>query len=543
MDKYQANGQMLKQMFLAAVNKLNAEKASVDSLNVFPVPDGDTGTNMSLTLNSVGKFISRIDESKLTVGKVASEMAYGALMGARGNSGVILSQILGGFSKALAHEEVLTPKLLAAAFSGGVEAAYKAVVKPMEGTILTVAREAGAYLNEKLTNESTLEDGLRLYLEEGYRSLARTPEILPVLKQAGVVDAGAKGLLIMVEGMLSGLLGESIETIATVEENFSMATDEHYFANPDDIVFQYCTELIIRNKSSVTVDVSAVKAYLTEVGDSVLVVSTNDVTKIHVHTNNPGKVLEYGITIGDLNDVKIENMKAQAQANFVSTEPVVPKETAIIVVSAGEGLNEIFKSMGADMIITGGQTMNPSTEEFIDAIGKVNAKKIILLPNNKNIILTAEQAAKLTEDAQVFVVPSRTIVQGISALMAYNGENEVEHNVQKMTQALSQVVSGELTYAVRDANLDGHTIKEGQILGIIDGKIAAVGDDVRSLLKETLDLMPVDDYELVTLYYGEDVQQKEAQELLSWLEEEYPDIDFELHDGTQAVYFYLISAE
>lgn len=538
-----ANAQLFRQMILSAVNKLNAEKADIDSLNVFPVPDGDTGTNMSLTLNSAGKFISRIAEDELSVAKISGEMAYGALMGARGNSGVILSQILGGFAKALTNADVLTPALVTEGFASGVESAYKAVVKPMEGTILTVAREAAAYLKEHFDDTLSIDDCLRLYLEEGYRSLARTPEILPVLKQAGVVDAGAKGLLVIVEGLLAGFLGEIVADVAKETEMAQVQVDEHFFVDPKDILFQYCTELIIKNKSAVAVDVPEAKAFLGEIGDSILVVSTNDVTKIHVHTNNPGKVLEYGITLGDLNDVKIENMKAQAQKSFANVSVLPPKDIAIIAVSAGDGLNEIFQSMGADMIITGGQTMNPSTEEFIAAIEKVNAKSVILLPNNKNIILTAEQAAKLSEAAAVSVVPSKTIPQGISALMMFNQENSLAENLEKMTGALSNVKTGEFTYAVRDTSLESKEIKEGQVLGIVDGKIAAVGDEINQLILDTLAVMEVEEYELVTVYYGEDVSAQEAESLLTLLEEKYPDIDFELHDGTQAVYFYLISVE
>ena len=410
----------------------------------------------------------------------------------------------------------------------------------MEGTILTVAREASAYLTEQLTAETTLEECLRLYLEEGYRSLARTPEILPVLKQAGVVDAGAKGLLVIVEGMLSALLGEAVAMPRIEEKVVEPMVDDHFFVDPDSIQFQYCTELIIKNKPGLTVDIDQTKQYLEQLGDSLLVVGTGEVTKIHLHTNHPGQVLEHGLTLGDLNDVKIENMKAQTQRNFAQ---MPEKEIAVIAVSAGEGLNEIFKSMGVDMIISGGQTMNPSTEEFLEAINKVHAKNVILLPNNKNIILTAEQASKVEEHSQVYVVPTRTIPQGIAALMEYNIELTAQENADRMSEATSAVISGEITHAVRDTSIGETEIKEGQLLGIVDGKIAAVGDEMNALVKDTLQAMQAADYELVTLYYGEDIKAQEAEDLLSDLEEQYPDLDFELHDGAQSVYFYLISVE
>lgn len=540
-DNRTIDGQILMQMILAAVDKLNTEKAAIDSLNVFPVPDGDTGTNMSLTLNSAGRFIGKLTDDEIIVSEVAKQMAYGALMGARGNSGVILSQILGGFANALSDKDTVDGASLTAGFASGVEDAYKAVAKPMEGTILTVAREASAYLSDHFTEELTVEECLKLYLEEGYRSLARTPDILPVLKQAGVVDAGAKGLLVIIEGMLTGLMGDTDYLPPVMEETSRVDTEENFLVDPDSIEFQYCTELIIKNTPGSVVDVNATKELLEQIGDSLLVVSTGDVTKIHVHTNHPGQVLEHGLVLGDLNDVKIENMKAQSQRSFANIAP--EKELAIIAVSSGEGLNEIFLSMGVDMIISGGQTMNPSTEEFLEAIGKARAKNVILLPNNKNIILTAEQAAKIETNANVFVVPTRTIPQGISALMVYNIEENADENTVKMQEAATHVISGEITHAVRDTSIGEQVIKEGQLLGIVDGKIAVVGDEMNSVIKDTLAAMDTAAYELVTLYYGAEIAQEEAEALFEELEELYPSIDFELHYGAQGVYFYLISVE
>lgn len=540
------DGKQFMNMILAGVNKLNAEKASIDSLNVFPVPDGDTGTNMSLTLNSVARFLGQIPETEITVAKVAEQMAYGALMGARGNSGVILSQILGGLSKVFsAKGEQADAKSFVEGFASGKEAAYKAVVKPMEGTILTVCREASEYLTAVYQDSFTIADCLNAYLEEGYRSLARTPELLPVLKQAGVVDAGAKGLLTVVEGMLSGLNGQ-IAFEAEQKQEVVLENDyPEYHIHPDQIMYQYCTELIVRNKKEVQVEEA--RAYLNTLGDCTLVVSAGDITKVHVHTNHPGQVLEYFGAYGDLNDIKIENMKAQSERFGVAEEPVIVerehKAIAVVAVSAGEGINEIFSGLGVDYVITGGQTMNPSTEDFMNAIELVNADAVILLPNNKNIIMAAEQAASLSRDVKVRVVASRTIPQGIASLMVYDADGEIDGNAEAMIEAMQHVRSAEVTYAVRDTSIDSFEIKEGQLLGIVEGKIKAVGDDMIQLICDALDAMQMEDAELATLYYGEGVTEADANQLLDHLESQYPEVEFELYLGGQAVYSYLISVE
>lgn len=545
MNDTHIDGKIFMNMVLAGANKLNADKASIDSLNVFPVPDGDTGTNMSLTLNSVSRFLGQIPEAEITVSKVAEQMAYGALMGARGNSGVILSQILGGIAKVfISKGNEADAKSFVEGFAGGVESAYKAVVKPMEGTILTVCREASEHLSAVYDDSFNIEDCLKAYLEEGYRSLDRTPEILPVLKQAGVVDAGAKGLLTVVEGMLAGLNGQ-IDFVSEAQAEAVVENDyPEYHIHPDQITFQYCTELIVRSKGQ-QVDAEAARTYLGDLGDCTLVVSTGDITKVHVHTNHPGQVLEYFGAYGDLNDIKIENMKAQSERFGVASEeaPAEHKHLAVVAVSAGEGLNEIFSSLGVDYVITGGQTMNPSTEDFIKAIEKVNADQVVLLPNNKNIIMAAEQAAKMSETVQVQVVASRTIPQGIAALMAYNAEGELEENAEAMADSMQYVHSAEVTYAVRDTSIDEFEVREGQLLGIVEGKIKAVGDDMQQLICDTLAVMDVEDAELVTLYYGADVTEDEANALLEHLEAEYEDAEFELYNGAQAVYSYLISVE
>lgn len=545
MNDTRIDGKIFMNMVLAGANKLNADKASIDSLNVFPVPDGDTGTNMSLTLNSVSRFLGQIPEAEITVSKVAEQMAYGALMGARGNSGVILSQILGGIAKVfISKGNEADAKSFVEGFAGGVESAYKAVVKPMEGTILTVCREASEHLSAVYDDSFNIEDCLKAYLEEGYRSLDRTPEILPVLKQAGVVDAGAKGLLTVVEGMLAGLNGQ-IDFVSEAQAEAVVENDyPEYHIHPDQITFQYCTELIVRSKGQ-QVDAEAARTYLGDLGDCTLVVSTGDITKVHVHTNHPGQVLEYFGAYGDLNDIKIENMKAQSERFGVASEeaPAEHKHLAVVAVSAGEGLNEIFSSLGVDYVITGGQTMNPSTEDFIKAIEKVNADQVVLLPNNKNIIMAAEQAAKMSETVQVQVVASRTIPQGIAALMAYDAEGELEENAEAMADSMQHVHSAEVTYAVRDTSIDDFEVREGQLLGIVEGKIKAVGDDMQQLICDTLAVMDVEDAELVTLYYGADVTEDEANALLEHLEAEYEDAEFELYNGAQAVYSYLISVE
>ena len=522
MNDTHIDGKIFMNMVLAGANKLNADKASIDSLNVFPVPDGDTGTNMSLTLNSVSRFLGQIPEAEITVSKVAEQMAYGALMGARGNSGVILSQILGGIAKVfISKGNEADAKSFVEGFAGGVESAYKAVVKPMEGTILTVCREASEHLSAVYDDSFNIEDCLKAYLEEGYRSLDRTPEILPVLKQAGVVDAGAKGLLTVVEGMLAGLNGQ-IDFVSEAQAEAVVENDyPEYHIHPDQITFQYCTELIVRSKGQ-QVDAEAARTYLGDLGDCTLVVSTGDITKVHVHTNHPGQVLEYFGAYGDLNDIKIENMKAQSERFGVASEeaPAEHKHLAVVAVSAGEGLNEIFSSLGVDYVITGGQTMNPSTEDFIKAIEKVNADQVVLLPNNKNIIMAAEQAAKMSETVQVQVVASRTIPQGIAALMAYDAEGELEENAEAMADSMQYVHSAEVTYAVRDTSIDEFEVREGQLLGIVEGKIKAVGDDMQQLICDTLAVMDVEDAELVTLYYGADVTEDEANALLEHLEAE-----------------------
>ncbi|NLT95213.1 MAG: DAK2 domain-containing protein [Clostridia bacterium] len=544
MNKTHIDGNTLRAMILTGAGKLELEKSKIDGLNVFPVPDGDTGTNMSLTLASAAKAVEKLNPDA-TLSQVAEAMAYGALMGARGNSGVILSQLLGGFSKAVTGAAQIDIPLLAKAFSMGVEAAYKAVVKPVEGTILTVARESAEHLTSNLSKISDISQALKLLIEQGYRTLANTPEILPVLKQAGVVDAGGQGYLTFLEGMLSGFHGEVIEKgfVTTVEKkddsDIIFPTVKDYIVNPADIKFQYCTEMIIKPFPENRTPHEEIRMFLEERGDCVLVVGTEKVIKIHVHTNNPGQVLEYCCQIGSLHDIKIENMREQSQeAQLVS--PV--KNIGVISVSTGEGINEIFRSLGVDQIITGGQTMNPSTQDILTAIEEANAKEIIILPNNKNIILAAQQAVNLSAKPAK-VVTSKTIPQGISALMAFNGELDLETNFARMQEAITHIKTCEITYAVRDAQNGDLFIRSGQLMGLVDGEIVYVGDDMENVIMNTLKPVITDDDELITLYYGEGVTEEQAEVILQKISEIYPHADFELHYGGQPLYYYLISIE
>ncbi|KJS87567.1 MAG: hypothetical protein JM58_03830 [Peptococcaceae bacterium BICA1-8] len=528
-------------MVLTGASKIEIEKSKIDSLNVFPVPDGDTGTNMSLTLASAAKAVQKLPVD-VDLSKAADAMAYGALMGARGNSGVILSQLLGGFAKALSKAEKIDAHLLAKAFNQGVDAAYKAVVKPVEGTILTVAREASESLSSKVTDETEITKAFEIYLEQGYHTLSKTPEMLPVLKQAGVVDAGGQGLLTVIEGMLAGFRGEIIQEKA-IKEQKSYVTQtfpvSNFIINTNDIQFQYCTELIIKKMTESDITQEQIRGFLENKGDCVLVVGSDNITKIHIHTNNPGLVLEYCCKLGSLHDIKIENMREQSR----ELEIAVPnKNIGVIGVSTGEGINEIFRSLGVDFIITGGQTMNPSTENILSAMEDVNAKEIIILPNNKNIILAAQQAVQLSSKPAK-VVTTKTIPQGISALMAFNGELNLNINYEKMQEAISFVKTCEITYAVRDAQHGDFFIKAGQNMGIIEGEIAYVSDEIEDVILSTLQKVINNQDGLITLYYGEDVTEAQAEELLQSISKLYPNVDFELHYGGQPLYYYLISVE
>jgi len=541
-DRTYIDANTLRAMVLTGAGKLEMEKSKIDSLNVFPVPDGDTGTNMFLTLLSAAKAVEKLPPDS-NLSQIAEAMAYGALMGARGNSGVILSQLLGGFAKAVSDSQYIDAATLAKAFGQGVDRAYKAVVKPVEGTILTVAREASEKLNSKVNENTNILDAFNIFLEQGYKTLAKTPEMLPVLKQAGVVDAGGQGFLTVVEGMLAGFRGEFIEGKTIKEEKtysiHSLPVSDYVMTNTDEIKFQYCTELIIKRFPDNTITEKQIKDFLEEKGDCVLVVGSDNIIKIHVHTNNPGLVLEYCCKIGSMHDIKIDNMREQSQ----EIQSVAPyKNIGVIGVSTGEGINEIFRSLGVDFIISGGQTMNPSTENILSAIEEVNAKEIIILPNNKNIILAAEQAAALSSKPAK-VITTKTIPQGISALMAFNGELDLDTNVLKMQEAITHIKTCEITYAVRDAQHGDFFIRAGQIMGLIEGEITFVGDTIENVIVNTLKQVVINEDELITIYYGQDIPEEQVQNLLQQISEIYPSVDFELHYGGQPLYYYLISVE
>ncbi len=538
------NGSIFKDMVSSAANWLNNKREEVDRLNVFPVPDGDTGTNMAMTMKSSAKFVLERAADD-TVGELAQQMAYGALMGARGNSGVILSQILSGFASAVAHKDVIGVKELIAGFSAGADAAYNAVSNPMEGTVLTIVREASEALSRMPIEDLTTESALEYYLKEGYASLQRTPELLPVLKQAGVVDAGAQGFLFIVEGFQAALKGKPVSFVPEepgVSEDLNDNFD-HFFTDPEAIKFPYCTEFLINAKGHILSDViDQVKGHLSGCGDCMLVVGAGQTVKVHIHTDNLGSVLGFVSQFGELNDIKINNMREQnreLQAQGVIEE----KEYAIVTVSNGDGLVDIFKSLGATNVIYGGQTMNPSTQDFLDVIDGVHARKVLILPNNKNIIMAAEQAAKLTDDIDVQVVPSRTIPQGLAALMAFSPDVDLTENIDMMTEDMTLVSSGEITNAVRDTEIDGIEIKKDQFMAILDGRIVAAVDGLKAALHELVKRMVENDAGLITLYYGQDVTESAVEALVDDLASTYDAIDFEHYEGGQLVYPFIVSAE
>ncbi|MET3557763.1 DAK2 domain fusion protein YloV [Streptococcus rupicaprae] len=545
---------LFQEMVQAASTRLNKQADYVNSLNVFPVPDGDTGTNMGMTITNGAKEVASKPAS--TVGEVGQILSKGLLMGARGNSGVITSQLFRGFGQAIRDKEELDGKDLARAFQNGVEVAYKAVMKPVEGTILTVSRGAATAALKKAEETDDAVEVMRAALEGANRALKKTPDLLPVLKEVGVVDSGGQGLVYIYEGFLSALTGEYIAsedfevTPAVMSE---MINAEHHKAvvghvATEDITFGYCTEIMVALRQGPTYikefDYEEFQGYLSNLGDSLLVVNDDEIVKVHVHTEDPGLVMQEGLKYGSLVKVKVDNMREQheAQVERVAT-PVGPqKEYGIIAVSAGDGLAEIFKAQGVDYVISGGQTMNPSTEDIVKAIEEVNAKNIILLPNNKNIQMAAEAAAEVAEQPTV-VVASRTIPQGLTSLLAFDDSKTLEANHQAMTQALSQVISGSITTAVRDTTIDGLEIHEKDNLGMVDGKILVSEPDMAKTLADTFDHMLDEDSEIVTIYLGEGSDQALIQDLADQLQERFEDLEVEIYQGDQPVYPYLFSVE
>lgn len=545
------DARMLQKMFLAGAKSIEAKKEYINELNVFPVPDGDTGTNMTLTIMAAAKEVSAIADP--TIASLAKAISGGSLRGARGNSGVILSQLFRGFTKEIQDSETLNVTIISNAFQKAVETAYKAVMKPKEGTILTVAR-GGAEKAAELVGET---DDLVYFGTEVLKHmelvLSQTPDMLPVLKEAGVVDSGGQGLLTVLQGAFDALMGKEVDfEIVPAKTGSASSTDTISTA---DIKFGYCTEFIIMLEKEYTAKTEQeFKNYLTSIGDSIVAVSDEDIVKVHVHTNDPGLAIQKALTYGSLTNMKIDNMreehneklikeaeKVSAQQEAVKDEP--RKEVGFISVSVGEGINEIFKGLGVDYLIEGGQTMNPSTEDMLNAIDKVNADTIFILPNNKNIILAAEQARELTEDKKIIVIPSKTIPQGITAVINFVYDKTPEENEQRMVTEMTKVKSGQVTYAVRDTSIDGKEIKNGDIMGIGDKSILAVGQGIQKVTLELIDCLVDEESELISLYYGEDANEDMANEIADAVMEKYPDVDVEVHSGGQPIYYFFLSVE
>ena len=547
---------LFQEMVQAGATRLNKQAEYVNSLNVFPVPDGDTGTNMGMTIENGAKEVA--DRSASTVGEAANIFAKGLLMGARGNSGVITSQLFRGFSQSVKDKDELDGAALAAAFQAGVEVAYKAVMKPVEGTILTVSRGAAIGAKKKAESTNDAVEVMRAALEGAKTALAKTPDMLPVLKEVGVVDSGGQGLVFIYEGFLSALTGEFIaseEFVATPATMSEMINAEHHksvagHVATEDITFGYCTEIMVALKQGPTYvkdfDYDEFRNYLNNLGDSLLVVNDDEIVKVHVHTEDPGLVMQEGLKYGSLVKVKVDNMRNQHEAQVEKEErrakPAEAKEYAIIAVVAGDGLADIFKAQGVDYIISGGQTMNPSTEDFVKAVEELNARNIIILPNNKNILMAAQSAAEVIEQPAA-VVETKTIPQGLTSLLAFDESKSIEENHDRMAAAIEDVVSGSVTTAVRDTTIDGLEIHENDNLGMVDGKIVVSNPDMMETLTATFDKMLDEDSEIVTIYIGEDGQEDLANELAQNLMAKYEDVEVEIHQGNQPVYPYLFSVE
>lgn len=546
---------LLQEMVQAAASRLGRQAEYVNSLNVFPVPDGDTGTNMSMTMDNGAKEVA--DQPANTVGEVGQILSKGLLMGARGNSGVITSQLFRGFGNSIKGKTELDGKDLAAAFQSGVEVAYKAVMKPVEGTILTVSRGGATGALKKAEETDDAIEVMRAALEGAKRALAKTPDMLPVLKEVGVVDSGGQGLVYIYEGFLSALTGEYIASEdfkATPAVMSEMINAEHHksvagHVATEDITFGYCTEIMVALGQGPTYvkefNYEEFQGYLSGLGDSLLVVNDDEIVKVHVHTEDPGLVMQEGLKYGALVKVKVDNMRGQHEAQLekeVKPAKQEAKEYGLIAVVAGDGLADIFKSQGVDYIISGGQTMNPSTEDIVKAIEAVNAKNVIILPNNKNIFMAAQSAAEVAE-VKAAVVETRTVSQGFTSLLAFDESRALDENVTAMTASLADVVSGSVTLAVRDTTIDGLEIHENDILGMVDGKILVSTPDMVVALKDTFAKMIDEDSEIITIYVGEEGSQEVATEIAEYLEETYEDVEVEIHQGDQPVYPYLMSVE
>ena len=569
MELKSVDAALLQKAVLAAAKGLEAKKEWINELNVFPVPDGDTGTNMTMTIMAAAREVAAIENP--TMESIAKALSSGSLRGARGNSGVILSQLFRGFTKEIKESNEITVTSLANAFTRATETAYKAVMKPKEGTILTVAKGMAEKAVDLATQTDDVIDFLTQVIEEGDYVLSQTPEMLPVLKQAGVVDSGGQGLMQVMKGGLDGLLGRGIpfDAVAPAAGN-TESTKPKVAAGSDelstsDIKYGYCTEFIVNVEKAYDMDEEQkFKGYLESIGDCVVVVSDDDIIKVHVHTNHPGLAFEKGLTYGSLSRMKIDNMREEhherliQNASNVAQTPETPAEAkkeeapasneprkpyGFIAVSIGKGLGEIFKGIGADYLIEGGQTMNPSTEDMLNAIEKVNADVIYILPNNKNIILAAEQAKSLVEDKKIFVVPSKTVPQGIAALINFLPDLSPEENLENMTSEMGRIHTGQITYAVRNTNIDGMEIHEGDIMGIGDHGILAVGKGRENVAKEMVAAMVDEDSEVISIYYGAETTEEDAESLAAELEEAYPDCEVEVNMGGQPIYYYVWAVE
>ena len=558
---------MVKKAFLAGAKGLEAKKDWINELNVFPVPDGDTGTNMTMTIMAAAKAVAELEDPDME--QLAKAISSGSLRGARGNSGVILSQLLRGFTKEIQGTASIDVTILANAMVRGTETAYKAVMKPKEGTILTVAKGMADKAIEMAAQTDDIEIFAKAVIEEGDYVLSQTPEMLPVLKQAGVVDSGGQGLMQVVKGAFDGLTGKcsdfSFEDAGILKPSSEKAPQSAGASRTDidtaDIRFGYCAEFIIKlEKEYSQKDEDELKKYLGSIGDSLVVVSDDEIVKIHVHTNHPGLAFEKGLTYGSLSRMKVDNMREEHEERVIQDSERLAKEQAaqpnpaeeetserkpygFITVSCGDGLSEIFKGIGADYLIEGGQTMNPSTEDMLNAIKKVNADHIFILPNNKNIIMAANQARDLTEDKEIIVIPSKTVPQGITALVNFIPDLTPEENLENMTAEMERVQTAQITYAVRNTSIDGMEIHEGDIMAIGDHGMLAVDTSVLGAAKAALEAMLNEDSELVTIYYGSDVTEADAEAFRKQAEEEFPDKEIELQYGGQPIYYYMISAE
>lgn len=546
------DAKLLAKMFLAGAKNLEVKKEWINELNVFPVPDGDTGTNMTLTIMSAVKEVNGITD--LTLETLAKAISSGSLRGARGNSGVILSQLLRGFTKRIREHEELDAVTLARAIDKGVETAYKAVMKPKEGTILTVARGVADKALELAEDAEDLQSFFEDVLAEGNRVLQRTPEMLPVLKEAGVVDSGGQGLMVVLEGAFDAFMGKEIDLTFDAGESAKVVK-----ISPQaeaDIKFGYCTEfIVVLDKKFTEQDEVEFKSYLSSIGDSIVCVADDEIVKIHVHTNDPGLAIQRALTFGSLSRIKIDNMREEHQEKLIKDAEKVAakqaeedaqktrKEVGFISVSIGEGFGEIFRELGVDYLIEGGQTMNPSTEDMLNAIARVNADTIFIFPNNKNIILAANQAKALTKDKNIVVIPTKTVPQGITAVINFVPEKSVEENEKAMLEEIQRVKTGQITYAVRDTHIDDKEIHQGDIMGIGDHGMLSVGRDVVSVAKESVEAMVDDESELISIYYGEDFSQEEAEKLGEELEELYDFCDVEVNSGGQPIYYCIISVE